>query len=591
METGITRNKLLARIDHLEDDNRYIQESLEMALSLGDFQEKLNESHNTLTILNEAEYRIRRLLTLDACALYFEDGNNSDIRLSLCEPKELIKYVEDEIHFMTDQGLFAWAMHERRGIFIKSKDHSREFLLHVISTYSQKKGMFVGLLPKDNRKIPNASISLLSVILLNTANAIESIESYNYIRKQNTILEEKVEKRTNELIRYERRLQRVHKMESIGTLAGGVAHDLNNILSGLVSYPELLLMDLPKGSPLRKPIQTIQRSGEKAADIVQDLLTLARRGVGDKTVVKLNQIVSEYLQSPEFNKLQRYHPNVQIETNLINNLLNIFASPVHISKCIMNLVANAAESMPEGGLISISTYNKYIDTTTNCYDDIEEGDYIIFSITDNGTGIPPLELERIFEPFYSKKVLGESGTGLGMAVVWGTVKDHNGYIDVKSVEGKGTTFTIYLPVTREIHNKKESLVTIKDYKGKGESILVVDDIKEQRDIATNMLTKLGYSVTAVSSGMKAVEYLKENNADLLVLDMIMEPGIDGLETYKQVLELNPKQKSIIASGFSETVNVKEAKRLGAGAYLRKPYLLENIGMAVKCELDKSQSPV
>ncbi len=589
MKNEIINKKLLARIDHLEGNSRYIQESLEMALSLGDFQEKLNESHNTLNILKESEKRIRRLLTLDVCALYFIDRNSSDLRLSLCEPKEFSQFVEDEIHFMTDKGFFAWAMRERRGIFIKSKDHSREFLLHVISTYSQIKGMFVGLIPEDNRKIPNASISLLSIILHNTANSIESLESYNYIRKQNTILEEKVEEKTNELIRYERRLQRVHKMESIGTLAGGVAHDLNNILSGLVSYPELLLMDIPEESPLRKPIQTIQRSGEKAADIVQDLLTLARRGVGDKKVVKLNQIISDYLQSPEFAKLQRYHPDVEIETNLEHNLLNIFASTVHISKCVMNLTANAADSMPDGGTITISTENIYIDTATDGYDNIEEGDYVILSITDRGTGIPSYELERIFEPFYSKKVMGESGTGLGMSVVWGTVKDHNGYIDVQSIEGKGTTFTTYFPVTREIICKNESLVTIENYKGKGELILVVDDIKEQRDIATDMLTKLGYSVATVSSGINAVEYIKSNKTDLLVLDMIMEPGIDGLETYKRILQLKPKQKSIITSGFSETENVKEAKRLGAGAYLKKPYLLKNIGLAVKCELDKSQT--
>jgi len=194
-------------------------------------------------------------------------------------------------------------------------------------------------------------------------------------------------------------------------------------------------------------------------------------------------------------------------------------------------------------------------------------------------------LERIFEPFYTKKVMGRSGTGLGMSVVWGTVKDHKGYVDVQSSEGKGTTFILYFPVTREKSASNEALLSIENYMG-NEKILIVDDVEEQRDIASGMLKKLGYSVTSVSSGEEAVEYMKDNSADMLVLDMIMDPGIDGLETCKRILESHPGQRAIIASGFSETERVKKAQRLGAGAYVKKPYLLEKIGMAVRTELDK-----
>jgi signal transduction histidine kinase/CheY-like chemotaxis protein len=425
--------------------------------------------------------------------------------------------------------------------------------------------MFIGLLPDKKRRIPDASMSLLSLILLNTANAIESLESYNWVLKQNSVLEEKVEERTKELVKYERQLQRAQKMEAIGTLAGGVAHDLNNILSGLVSYPELLLMDLPEDSPLRKPVQTIKKSGEKAAAIVQDLLTLARRGVAATEVVNLNDVISEYLKCPEFEKLQFHHPEIQVETNLRASLRSILASPVHLSKTIMNLVSNAAEATPSKGKIVISTANQYVDAPIEGYDDVEEGDYITLTVSDCGTGISTDEMERIFEPFYTKKVMGRSGTGIGMAVVWGTVKDHNGYIDVQSIEGKGTTFTIYFPITRETPGKDEHCLTFDDYKGEGEFILVVDDVKEQRNIAAEMLRKLGYSVKSVSSGNEAVAYLKDNSADLLVLDMIMDPGIDGLETYKRVVQLHPEQKAVIASGFSESENVKEAQKLGLRA--------------------------
>ncbi len=384
----------------------------------------------------------------------------------------------------------------------------------------------------------------------------------------------------------EARLLLAQKMEAIGTLAGGVAHDLNNILSGLVSYPELLLMEIPEDSPLRKPILTIQKSGEKAAAIVQDLLTLARRGVASAEVVDLNHVLSEYLKSPEHERLISFHPEVHVETNLETDLLNILGSPVHLSKSVMNLVSNAAEAMPGGGKIFISTENRYIDIPIRGYDHVEEGDYVTLTVSDSGVGISPEDIEKIFEPFYTKKVMARSGTGLGMAVVWGTVEDHKGYIDVQSTEGKGTTFTLDFPVSRKELAKDRSLVSIKDYMGKGESILVVDDVEEQREIAFSILKKLGYSVTSVSSGEEAVDYLKDNSADLLVLDMIMEPGIDGLETYKGILEFYPEQKAIIVSGFSETERVSEAQRLGAGAYIKKPFLLEKIGLAVRAELDK-----
>jgi two-component system, cell cycle sensor histidine kinase and response regulator CckA len=386
--------------------------------------------------------------------------------------------------------------------------------------------------------------------------------------------------------RLETQLQRAQKMEAIGALAGGVAHDLNNILSGLVSYPELILLEVPEMSPLRKPIETMQRSGEKAVAIVQDLLTLARRGVTVTEVVDLNQITAEYLKSPEFEKLAKYHPKVIVKADFDESLLNILGSTVHLSKTVMNLVSNASEAMPDGGTVTISTENRYIDQPITGYDNVQEGDYATITVIDTGYGIPKEGLERIFEPFYTKKIMGRSGTGLGMTVVYGTVKDHNGYIDVHSTEGKGTRFTLYFPITREKYIEARSLVKVEDYMGAGQKILVVDDVEEQRFIASGILEKLGYSVKSASSGEKAIEFLKQHSVDLVILDMIMDPGMSGLNTYRQIIALRPRQKAIITSGFSETRDVKEAQKLGAGSYIKKPYTMEKIGLAVKEELDK-----
>ena len=387
----------------------------------------------------------------------------------------------------------------------------------------------------------------------------------------------------------EEKLQQAQKMKAIGTLAGGVAHDLNNILSGIVSYPDLILMDLPNDSPLIGPIQTIRESGKKAAAIVQDLLTLARRGVSVSEVVNLNDLVDEYLISPQFEKLKSYHPNVKVESHLDPALLNVMGSPIHLSKTVMNLVSNAAEAMPEGGSIEIKTTNKYVDFPINGNVDVEEGDYIGLTVSDSGIGIAADDINRIFEPFYTKKVMGRSGTGLGMAVVWGTVEDHNGYIHIESREGKGTTIKLYFPVTRETARRMEMPLSFDNYKGNGQHILVVDDVKEQLEIASKILTQLGYSVETVCSGEKACEYLESNSPDLIMLDMIMAPGIDGLETYKRINSKYPQQRAIIASGYSETERVREAQRLGAGKYVKKPYTIEKIGLAIKSELKTSQN--
>ncbi|MCX5879850.1 MAG: PAS domain S-box protein [Deltaproteobacteria bacterium] len=247
----------------------------------------------------------------------------------------------------------------------------------------------------------------------------------------------------------EARLQRAEKMEAIGSLAGGVAHDLNNILPSLISFPDVILMDLPEDSPLRKPVLSIKRSGERAAAIAQDLLTLARRAVPVRKPVNLNEVIGEYLESPEGSKLQSDYPRVQIEKDLDPALRLILGSPVHLSKTVMNLVLNAVEAISEQGRVVLSTKTAQMKEGIKGYEMIEPGEYAVLSVSDTGVGISARDVEKIFEPFYTKKAMGRSGSGLGMAIVWGTVKDHRGYVDVKSEEGIGTQFSLYFPVSKD----------------------------------------------------------------------------------------------------------------------------------------------
>jgi signal transduction histidine kinase/ActR/RegA family two-component response regulator len=433
------------------------------------------------------------------------------------------------------------------------------------------------------------------VVVLGTLNRqvedlVETLERRNdELLEINQVLRCEIAERIRaeeERSKFESMLRDAEKMETIGALAGGVAHDLNNILGGIVGYPDLLLDQLPKQSPLRDTIETIKKSGIKAAAIVNDMLTLARRRIESTEVVSLNSVVSEYCSSPEFEMLKHFHPLVKIEVHRAPELMNIRGSLFHLCKVLMNLVSNAAEAMPNGGRIFISTENRDISEREGQHEGITEGSYAVLCVADTGPGIPTEDLERIFEPFYSKKRMGRSGTGLGMAVVWGSVKDHNGYIHVDSVEGKGTKFTLYFPSTTEQAEPAKSPAPRTDLRGRGESILVVDDVKEQREIASRILRELGYSVQAFGSGEEAIEYLRNASADLLIIDMLMEPGMDGLETYRKIAELHPGQKAIITTGYAETARLKEALQSGVGSYLRKPYRLDEIGLAVRAELER-----
>ena len=246
----------------------------------------------------------------------------------------------------------------------------------------------------------------------------------------------------------------------------------------------------------------------------------------------------------------------------------------------MNLVTNAAEAVKDFGVVTISTKNHEVDTAKGEKLNVSPGDYVIISVTDTGPGISNDDLEHIFEPFYSKKKMGRSGTGLGLTVVWNTMTDHGGKVFAESSE-KGTRFKLFFPVSNEKETAHASSKDTVTRSSGNEQILVVDDEDHLRDIASQMLGTLGYHVHAVSSGEEALQFVKENKVDLVILDMLMEPGMNGRHTYEEILKLYPEQKAIVASGFSESEDVKATLRLGAGGFIKKPYSMNQLGRVVK----------
>jgi two-component system, cell cycle sensor histidine kinase and response regulator CckA len=379
----------------------------------------------------------------------------------------------------------------------------------------------------------------------------------------------------------ETRLHQAQKMESIGLLAGGVAHDLNNILTGIVGYPEFLLMDLPEQSPMRKPLELIKDSGIKAAAVVSDLLTIARGAASVRELKNLNHLVGEYLSSPEHVRTQDKHPGVILVSDLQPDLWNMYCSPIHATKSIMNIISNAVEATGEQGEIVITTRNEYVHQSTGDKKNLKEGMYVVFSVSDSGPGICDEDIPHIFEPFFTRKTMGPtSGSGLGLTVVWNTVLDHEGAVFVDKNE-PGLTFHMYFPATRACLKTDPLSADLNDLHGNGEQLLVVDDDERQRIICSQLLISLGYKVNTVASGEEAIEYLKTHTVDLLVLDMILGQGMNGRQTYSEVKKRLPDLPAIIVSGFSADSEIKEAQRAGAGRFVKKPYTINQLGTAIR----------
>jgi len=389
-----------------------------------------------------------------------------------------------------------------------------------------------------------------------------------------------------ERIALEEQLSRDQKMKSIGMMAGGVAHDLNNILSGIVNYPELIIQKLPEDSPLRKYVEPMKEAGLRAAAVVADLLMVARGIAAVRKIASLNEVIHDYAESPEFTELKSHFREIAYTIALDPELNNISCSAIHVRKCLMNLVTNASEAITGSGAVSISTYNTQLGSAISEHGRIEAGIYAVLSVRDTGTGISENDQEHIFEPFYSKKEMGRSGTGLGLAVVWNTMKDHGGGVRVKTHD-EGTAFELYFPCTEDALESTADVDDWEEFTGNGESILIIDDELQQRDIASQLLKSLGYQVDSVSSGEEAVDLLSNKRVDLLLLDMVIGTGLNGRQTYEKVIQLYPGQKAIIISGFSESDDVKRTIQLGAGGLINKPYTKEQLARTVQSELARS----
>jgi PAS domain S-box-containing protein len=383
----------------------------------------------------------------------------------------------------------------------------------------------------------------------------------------------------------EAQLFQAHKMEAIGTLAGGVAHDFNNILQAITGFSQLLMMGKDPADPDYPKIQAIEQSARKAGDLTGQLLVFSRKVEAKLRPLDLNHEV-EMVQR----LLERTIPKmIRIELHLSRDLGIINGDPVQIEQVMMNLAVNARDAMPDGGRLVFRTERVALDAGFSLsHPGAVPGEHALLSISDTGHGMAPHVLDHIFEPFYTTKEVGK-GTGLGLAMVYGIVKGHGGHIDCSSRAGEGTVFDLYFPVFQmEVSQPHEERTEEAIPRG-SETILLVDDEESLLDIGKEVLKRHGYQVLTANSGEAAIEAYDRmgKTVDLLILDLNM-PGMGGLKCLSTLREMNPGARVIIASGYLADDQLRESVRFGASAFVAKPYKLSDFVRAVREVLDRVQ---
>jgi len=387
-------------------------------------------------------------------------------------------------------------------------------------------------------------------------------------------------------------LSRTEKMSSLGVLADGAARDLKEILQPVEQIPDEVRKKLDPMHEAQPGLIELGEALRKAHAVIRDLETIGRANNTKKATIKIDELISDILKSAEYRQLAGLNPLVKVETEFAPDLPPVSGSLIHMRQMVANLVTNAFEGMPTGGLLRIQTSLEHIGQASGRFGSQKPGDYLLIRFFDTSNRLSPEDAERIFEPFYVRNRLGRRIlSGLGMTLVYRVVEDHGGYLDMPAQEISGNMIAVYLPISSP--EEYEVLELRPDYTGR-ERILLVDDSDAQRNEAARMMQEMGYEVTAAASGYAALEHIKqrlearpdEKPFDLMVIDLVLGDAFDGVETFKAAVELAPGQKAILVSGFSDISRIVEARTLGMNRCFQKPYLMETLGKNIRMALDE-----
>ncbi len=408
------------------------------------------------------------------------------------------------------------------------------------------------------------------------------VEAINFMYRKAMEAYRKLKQETSEKIKLQQQLLQVQKMESIGRLAAGIAHDFNNVLSVIIGYSDLLLANIPVNNPIRDKIKRIHESGSQAAALTRQLLAFSRKQVLEKKVISINSIIRNFLKI--LGKM--VGEDIVITTYLSEESCTVEADPGQIEQVIMNLIVNARDAMPKGGEIVIETAEVQLDQHyVNKHREVKPGKYVLMAISDTGEGMDEDVLSRIFDPFFTTKEHGK-GTGLGLATVYGIVKQHGGYIYAYSEKGRGTTFKIYLPACKKAAEETESKPFTKALLQGNETILIVDDNASIRQLIVETLKPLGYTCLQAESGKDALNVLRKysGKVHLLLTDVVM-PGMSGRELAETIRKERPDMKVIFMSGYTENIIAHHGVLEEGINYISKPVTPVTLTQKIRSVLD------
>jgi nitrogen-specific signal transduction histidine kinase/ActR/RegA family two-component response regulator len=365
---------------------------------------------------------------------------------------------------------------------------------------------------------------------------------------------------------------RAQRMEGLGTLAGGIAHDLNNVLSPILLSVEFLKRNFVSESA-QKILESVETSARRGSEIVKQILAFARGMETQKILLQPRHLIKEIVGIFK----ETFSRSISIVSDIPNNTWTIVGDPTHFHQLIMNLGVNARDAMPDGGTLTITASNVEIDELyARMNIDARTGRYVLISIQDSGIGMSPKTLDHIFEPFFTTKEIGK-GTGLGMSTVYSIVKSHNGFINVQSEIGKGTTVNIYLPASDVSPMEKHEPMAHRNFNGNGELVLVVDDEASIREVTKQTLESYNYTVVTASDGAEGVVRFTENrDAICLVVTDIMMPVLDGKHMIASLRKINPKIKVIASSGLIDKTMTNIDEKIPVDAFIDKPYTAEKL---------------
>jgi len=513
----------------------------------------------------------------------------------LKDSERILKAKSNELQIMLDSSRTLIFYKEKTGKYIRINKAFADFLGKPIkSLVGSKEANFIPEFAKKHKKeditIIKTGKSILNIeesVLVNGEEKWIEIDKIPYRDLDNNVIgiigfarditENKNAERAR--IKLEEQLLQSQKMDSIGRLAGGVAHDFNNMLTGILGFAEFLKMkfDDPDSKEFLATNHIVELS-LRAASLTEKLLGFARQGKFNQVNLNPNKVLDEVVKVSEI----IFEKKIKVKFEFALDIYTIEADKNQIAQVITNIIINAKHAMPKGGMLTIKTENVYVCKNYNRNKvDMVPGNYAKISIKDNGCGMPQKIIDQIFEPFFTTKSEGK-GTGLGLSMVYGIIKNHNGYIDVKSTLGKGSTFSVFFP---ESKHKIKTEIPESKIKNGNETILVVDDEDNVRDLMKTHLEYLGYTVFLACDGKEAIVKYKKNvtKIDMVLLDIIM-PNMDGLETMKKLKKINPKVKVLIMSGYSKSGKTSENLKKDSLGFLQKPFTLQKLSKLVNDSL-------